>query len=206
MEERQLKWDLRFLSMAKFVSGWSKDPSTKVGAVIVDQTNLIVSLGYNGFARSMPDKPELYENREEKYSRIVHGEINAMIFAGKPLSGMTLYTYPFLPCDRCAVQVIQNGIVRVVAPKPSPDKEERWGKALAKTRLYFEEAQVSCLELNYDESQSADVQAHLAGKTINADRRLAKEDRRKLSLGAPDGNHKRLIVRRKSDILSWAKK
>jgi dCMP deaminase len=151
MLEREAKWDARFLAMAKFVSGWSKDPSTKVGAVIVNAGNRIVSMGYNGFAQSMPDREELYANREEKYSRIVHGEINAIIFAERPVRGMTLYTYPFMPCDRCAVQVIQNGIVRVVAPKLAADKEERWKASMDKTRQYFTEAGVELVELDYQE-------------------------------------------------------
>lgn len=144
---RTCKWDRRFLNLASEVAEWSKDPSTKVGAVIVKNNVHIVSLGFNGFPQYMQDKPEMYADREEKYSRIVHGEINAIIFAERPVRGMTLYTYPFLPCDRCAVQVIQNGIARVVAPKPLPDKEERWGAAFAKTRRYFFEAGVEVLEV-----------------------------------------------------------
>ena len=140
------KWDDRFLAMAAFVSGWSKDPSTKVGAVIVKGDVNIVSLGFNGFPQAMVDETEYYANREEKYSRIVHGEINAIIFAGHPVRGCTLYTHPFLPCDRCAVQVIQAGIARVVAPKPDAEKEARWGAAFEKTRQYFRECGIDFLE------------------------------------------------------------
>lgn len=143
---RVCKWDDRFLAMAAFVSGWSKDPSTKVGAVIVEGSVNIISLGFNGFPQAMVDKPEYLNNREEKYSRVVHGEINAILFAGKPIRGCTLYTHPFLPCDRCAVQVIQSGIARVVALKPAKDKEERWGEAFANTRRYFAECGVEVLE------------------------------------------------------------
>ena len=44
------KWETRFLEMARLVSGWSKDPSTKVGAVIVRPDKTIASVGYNGIA------------------------------------------------------------------------------------------------------------------------------------------------------------
>lgn len=142
-----LKWSLRFLRLAEFVSQWSKDPSTKVGAVIVEGRNNIVSIGYNGFAQRMKDDPELYADRETKYSRVVHGEINAMIFARRPVVGCTLYTWPFLPCDRCAVQVIQAGITEVIAPLPSPDALTRWGTAFDKTRAYFREAEVRVTEI-----------------------------------------------------------
>jgi deoxycytidylate deaminase len=71
-DTRQKKWDLRFLEMARMVSSWSKDPSTKTGAVLVDLERRIVSVGYNGFARGVQDLPERYENRELKYKMIVH--------------------------------------------------------------------------------------------------------------------------------------
>ena len=93
---RQEKWDQRFLELAELVSTWSKDPSTKVGAVIVDDSR-IVSIVYNGFAKGMPDVAEHYENRDEKYSRIVHAEINAIVLAGAHVKGMTLYTFPLMP-------------------------------------------------------------------------------------------------------------
>jgi dCMP deaminase len=109
-------WDKRFLSMAKFVSEWSKDPSTKVGAVIVTRENVIASIGYNGFAQSMPDVASHYSNREQKYSRIVHSETNAIVLARKDVRDHTIYvTHP--PCDRCAVTIIQSGIARVVCPE-----------------------------------------------------------------------------------------
>lgn len=140
------KWDARFLALAEFFSRWSKDPSTKVGAVIVDDRRRVVALGFNGFPQGMPDRPEDYANREEKYSRVVHAEINAILLADRSVTGMTLYTYPFLPCDRCAVQVIQAGIRRVVAPKPTTDQLARWGSAFERTRMYFGEAGVEVIE------------------------------------------------------------
>ena len=145
----QKKWDRRFLSLAEFISQWSKDPSTKVGAVIVEAGKRIVSLGFNGFAQSMPDRLEFYLEREEKYSRIVHGEINALIFARRSVEGMTLYTYPFMPCDRCAVQMIQAGIKRVVAPMATEEQLKRWGRSFEKTRQYFSESGVELLEINF---------------------------------------------------------
>ena len=98
-------WDKRFLALAQYVSTWSKDPSTKTGAVIVSGRR-VVSLGYNGFPQGMPDLPVLYDDREEKYSRVVHCEINALLFAERTVRGCTLYTWPFLSCDRCFVQMV----------------------------------------------------------------------------------------------------
>lgn len=132
------KWDLRFLDLAKLVASWSKDPSTKTGAVIVGPNHSVISMGFNGFPADMPDPPELWSNRDEKYSRVVHCEINALIFAGRPIPpDAILYTYPFISCDRCVVQMLQAGIKQFVAPIPSADKLERWGEAFSKTRKYI---------------------------------------------------------------------
>src|SRR5438067_13784295 len=99
------KWDIRFLRLAELVSSWSLDPSTKVGAVIALEKRL-VSIGFNGFPSGMDDDPNLYLNREEKISRIIHGEINALLFA-KNVLNCTLYTFPMPPCERCCVQFLQ---------------------------------------------------------------------------------------------------
>ena len=139
---RQQVWDQRFLSMARLVSTWSKDPSTQVGAVIVTAENIVVSIGYNGFAQTMPDVEKHYANREEKYSRIVHSETNAIVLARKDVRGHSLYvTLP--PCDRCAVTIIQAGITRVICPEViSGDPEKRWKDAFDKASQYFEESDV----------------------------------------------------------------
>jgi len=135
------KWDKRFLDMAKLVSTWSKDPSTQTGAVIVRPDKSVASVGFNGFAQPMPDSDRHYDNREEKYSRIIHCEMNASMFAqDTSLRDYTLYTYPFLSCDRCYVHMLQMGITRFVAPKCPPELEERWGEAFDKVRGYASES------------------------------------------------------------------
>ena len=115
-------WDNRFLDMAKLVSTWSKDPSTKVGAVIVDPSNRLVSVGYNGFPKHIIDNERLLD-REKKYDIIVHAEVNAILFANKKVNGCTLYTWPFQPCPRCAGLIIQSGISRVVSIR---NRNPRW--------------------------------------------------------------------------------
>lgn len=145
------KWDGRFLDLAKLVSTWSKDPSTKVGAVIVKDINNIVSVGYNGFPKGMPDYEWLYSDRIEKYSRIIHGEVNAVLHAYTSPQDCTLYTYPFLPCDRCFVQMLQVGIMRFVAPKiVDEDLMSRWGEAIEKVKKYAKEVGVEITEVDYE--------------------------------------------------------
>lgn len=110
--------------------------------------NEVISTGYNGFPMAMPDDEAYYANRDEKYSRIVHCEMNALIFAGGKLPiGCTLYTYPFISCDRCVVHMIQAGIFRFVAPKCPPELEARWGGILDKTRKYIDECGGDLIEV-----------------------------------------------------------
>lgn len=141
------KWDTRFLDMAALVASWSKDPSTKSGAVIVRPDKSVASVGFNGFPRQLADDEELYANRESKYSRVVHCEVNALIHAGERLQGYTLYTYPFMCCDRCVVQMIQSGIERFVFPEATPELKERWQSAFDLTLSYMKEAGVEWREV-----------------------------------------------------------
>jgi dCMP deaminase len=139
--QRRAKWDCFYLGMAEYVATASKDPSTKVGSVIVRPTNTVASVGYNGFPRGLSDAPELYEDRETKYSRVVHAEMNAILNAHGPVDGFTLYnTFP--PCDRCAVFVVQAGIKRVVTRAVPVEAADRWASSLAKTAAIFAEAGV----------------------------------------------------------------
>src|ERR1700686_4396012 len=95
------KWDRRFLELAKHIASWSKDPSTQTGAVIVDQKRRIVSVGFNGLAQGVEDKPERLHNRDLKYNMFVHCERNAIIFATQSLAGCTIYVWPFMSCGEC---------------------------------------------------------------------------------------------------------
>lgn len=135
-------WDKRFLDMAQLVSTWSKDPSTKVGAVITDWHNRIVSIGYNGFPAGIKDNERL-EQREKKYEMIVHAEMNAILFSNRDLQECTLYTYPFEPCSRCASIIIQSGIARVVSYL---NTDKRWEESFELSRKMFSEAGV---EIDY---------------------------------------------------------
>ena len=136
-------WDRWFLGMAEYISTASKDPSTKIGAVIVDSDRRIVSTGYNGFAKGVEDKEELLLDREKKYKLIVHGEMNAIVFAQRSLKGCTLYTTPLLPCASCSSVVIQSGIKRVVSWQNFND---RWAESIELSKSMFKEANVSFAE------------------------------------------------------------
>jgi len=141
------KWDIRFLLLAKHVSTFSKDPSTQTGAVITRPNRSVCSVGFNGFPQPIFDDPALYANREDKYARVVHCEVNAQIFAYGPVTGFTLFTWPFASCERCAVQMLQAGIVRFVFPSTPDHLMERWGKSLDLTKKLLAEAGVEAVEI-----------------------------------------------------------
>ena len=114
------KWDSRFFELAKVVASWSKDPSTKVGAVIV-KNKRIISVGYNGFAQGVNDTMDRYTDRPKKYPRVIHAEKNAILFADRlQMVGSTLYSTTE-PCAQCAAYIIQAQIKKVVAFTASPD-------------------------------------------------------------------------------------
>jgi dCMP deaminase len=108
------KWDQRFFDLAGYIADWSKDPSTKVGSVVVEpKSKRIVSTGFNGFPAGVEDHNHRLEDRAIKYEMVVHAEQNALISAGPKAQGCTLYVTPLPPCARCAVVIIQAGIARV---------------------------------------------------------------------------------------------
>ncbi len=133
------KWHERFLKLAKFVSTWSKDPSSQVGAVIVDQSKRIVGLGYNGLARGIDNEEEILNNRDLKIEQIIHGEINAILNSNKSCRNCILYVWPFMPCSRCASIIVQSDIVEVIAPFSD---NERWTKSFKLARKIFKTANV----------------------------------------------------------------
>lgn len=145
-----MRWDRRFLDLARHISSWSKDPSTRCGAVIARPDKTIASLGYNGFPRSIEDRAELLQDRDEKYTRVIHAEMNAILFLREPIApslDYTLYTWPMLPCTRCIPHIAQTGIRRVVSSKPGPDLRPEWHEALKESRRLLKEAHLSHIEI-----------------------------------------------------------
>lgn len=139
------RWDSRFLDLAKLVSSWSKDPSSKVGAVIVDEKNRVVSLGFNGLPMGVEDTDERLNNRELKYDLIVHAEQNAILCSPQSVDGCRIYVYPYLPCSRCAGAIIQSRIKEVVVEDlPIP---ERWEKNFNLAKEILREAGVSVRQI-----------------------------------------------------------
>lgn len=111
-----ISWDEYFMGVALLAAKRSKDPSTQVGACIVDQNNIIVSTGYNGFPYGCSDDtfPWCREGDETKYPYVVHSELNAILNSnGRSLFGTKIYVTLF-PCNECAKAIIQSGIKEIV--------------------------------------------------------------------------------------------
>lgn len=137
------KWDRRFLELAAHVGSWSKDPSTRVGCVIVDDKQRVVSMGYNGFPRGVRDDNERYAKREIKLSMTVHAEANALLNSVASVEGCTLYVTPLCTCNDCAKLVIQAGIQCVVFPTPiRPQDWERWNESTEVAMAMYKEARI----------------------------------------------------------------
>lgn len=140
-------WDRRMLGLAAYISSWSKDPSTQVGAVIERPNHTVASYGFNGFPRGVADFKARYEQRDLKYAMVVHAEANAIIHAKESLEGMTMYlTMP--PCSGCAGLIIQSGISKVVYVAPSADFRERWSASMSVAKQMFDEAGVVLKEID----------------------------------------------------------
>lgn len=134
------KWEIHFLWMARGASRMSKDPSVKVGAVIVKDRR-VIGTGYNGFPPGIADDERLHD-RDEKLALVVHAEMNAILQAGRDAQGATLFMWGFMgaPCRNCTKHVIAAGITRVVVS--GPQVPDRWAEDLACAEKTLDEADV----------------------------------------------------------------
>lgn len=149
-----MKWDNRFLNLAREISTWSKDPSAQIGAVIVNDDRRILATGYNGFPRGIQDNDWRYQDREIKYKYVVHAEMNAIYnatFNGISLNDSTLYVWGLPVCSECAKGVIQVGIKKIVMPKL--DYPDRWVESFRKSRELFSEAGIDWYFLDVEEDE-----------------------------------------------------
>lgn len=117
-----VKWQSRFMEMAFLNASWSKDPSTKVGAVITEG-NRIISQGFNGYPQGVTDSPN--DAREVKYLKVIHAEENAILHARRDLTGCSLFATHF-PCPNCTAKIIQVGITTIFVPEMDRDYYSRW--------------------------------------------------------------------------------
>lgn len=130
-----------FMNVALAISEKSKDPSTKVGAVLVKPDMKVASLGFNGFPRRMPDNPEYLSNpefRDQKLKRMVHAEINAIHLSESATTEGYHLVVTRHPCGDCALQIACTGITDVWYLR-NEDYENRWVESINDAKQIFEE-------------------------------------------------------------------
>lgn len=134
---------LNFWPVVEAVASMSKDPSTKVGALALDENFNIIATGFNGFPRGVDDSAARYMDRETKYRLVAHAEQNLIAqaaYGGRSLKGATLLVSSLFPCSSCAKSIIQSGIIRVISPEP--DTSERWAEESKWGKILFDETSV----------------------------------------------------------------
>ena len=138
-------WDSKFMAMAENVATWSKDPSSKIGAIAVSDDYDVLSIGYNGFPRGVLDTPERLNNRDIKLKLVVHAEQNCIYNSsrnGVSLKGSTLYVHGLPTCFECAKAVIQSGIKCVVVSEKAIKKSEFWEQQWEMSKVLLDEANI----------------------------------------------------------------
>lgn len=149
-------WINRFMSLAEHISGWSKDRSTQVGAVLVNEDRHVIATGYNGIPRNCSDGDDLSRRNTErpyKYFFYEHAERNAIYQAAKigySTAGSSLFVTPLYPCADCCRGIIQSGIDAVYYRADS--QVERWAESNQVAEQLFQEANVAMYPLLKDES------------------------------------------------------
>jgi dCMP deaminase len=126
------------MDLATFIAQWSKDRSTKVGAVVVGEGHEVISTGYNGFPPGFDDECDAYHERPTKLLYTTHAEANAIVQAAKnghSMNGTTIYS-TLHPCADCAKLIIGAGIKRVVTPPINP-KMSLWKDSFDASQRMF---------------------------------------------------------------------
>jgi len=166
-----MSWDEWFFSIASIVARKSKDPSTKVGCIVVGDDHEIRATGYNGFPRGSNDSLEIYNNRPRKYLRVVHAEANAVAnasFTGTSLKGGTAYiTHP--PCASCSGLLVNAGVyhVKFIIDLHAVDFNDRWKEQFNEGISIFEEVGIDfiaysgCWDVNSKDCYSLGVKRKL---------------------------------------------
>jgi dCMP deaminase len=138
--------------LATHISDWSKDKNTKVGAVIVNSSNRIVSTGYNGMVIGANDDLDNRHLKENKYFYFEHAERNAIYSVaakGDSTKDTTIYVTHY-PCADCARGIIQSGIKRVVYGKEPDFSHMTWGKSWSVAAELFQECNIITQFMDYD--------------------------------------------------------
>lgn len=144
-----MKWTNHFIKVAELVSTMSKDPNHKIGAVIVDKNNRIVSTGFNGFAKGIADTEDRLNDKETKRLLMLHAEENAILYAKQDLTDCSIYVYGYPSCIHCTSIIIQSGIKNIYYKNSRKDNtiSDYWKHNLEMALSLATEAGVNVIEL-----------------------------------------------------------
>jgi dCMP deaminase len=161
-----MDWHEYFLRHVYLAASKSKDPKTKIGAVLVRGHN-IISTGYNGFPIGVSDLPERYNERETKYKFVCHAEANSVLSSarfGILTKDSALYSQG-VPCHECAKTLIQAGISNIFVHRQWPNliHVDSWVKSIEISRVMFQEANIPVMSID----RELGITGFLDGKTIN---------------------------------------
>jgi len=137
-------WIKRWMDLACLVASWSKDRSRKTGAVIIDERNNLIAIGWNGFVRGVNDEIASRQVRPDKYKWTEHAERNAIYNAaanGHPVKNCYMFI-PWYPCADCARAIIQSGIIKLYCTEPDWI-DEQWSIDFAIVCEMLEEAEIT---------------------------------------------------------------
>lgn len=144
-----MDWSEYFINIAEQIKFKSKDPSTKIGSVIADDDNTIISTGYNSFPRGLNDSVVERGERPEKYNWMVHAELNSILNAartGVSVKGSTMYITSGLPCTECAKAIINAGIKKVYCKTVcTTQNKEKWEESQKRALIMLEECNVKVI-------------------------------------------------------------
>jgi dCMP deaminase len=158
-------FDIWCMKMVYLVAEKSRDPRTKIGAVLVKEKN-IISTGYNGFPMGVRDENDRYKCRETKYKFVVHAEHNSILFCARfGISSLdsTLYTNG-LPCNSCMKSIINGGVKKIVIHKQWPEMTHSdWIESSKISKIMMDESKVRLQVLD----EKLGVKGYLDGKIID---------------------------------------
>lgn len=153
-----LKWVRRFLLRAKHVSRQSKDPRTRIGAVVTTPDRVVLSEGYNGFPRGFADTPERLNDRAFKHDHVAHAEENCVYNAarvGRSLLGSYMFVWGLPICHRCAIAAAQAGVSQVFMAVPT-SLDDKWSESWAKSSTILAEAGVGASMFHMEDIKDED--------------------------------------------------
>lgn len=142
--DKYISWDEYFMGVAILSAKRSKDPSTQVGACIVNSENKIVGAGYNGMPIGCSDDDFPWSREGDylntKYPYVCHAELNAILNnVGMSLQGCKIYTVLF-PCNECTKAIIQAGIKEVIYLSNKYEKEP----IFMASKIMLDKAGITC--------------------------------------------------------------